>query len=267
MISANGQRVAFQSNSDNLAGSGIQDRNRTSDIFVRDLNSRTTTLVSVSTVGNTTGDRASVDLAISGDGRYVAFVSTATNLVPGDLNGQQDVFVRDLAPGGVTAQLTRSPSNQGYNTLEYSSGPSTSYARPRRPRTSAKCSRLHELYRRLVECERLQRHAGRVPAQPERSPNRTCWSPHATPPSPGVTGMGSSTVGPRSVSADGRYVVFTSQAPNLTPDNPKAGGQHVFVRDLWNNTTTLVDINAAGVIGNGQSFDPVITQRPVRGLH
>jgi hypothetical protein len=54
----------------------------------------TTERVSVSSNG-TEGNKSSDDPAISADGRYVAFYSYASNLVPGDTNGKRDVFVRD----------------------------------------------------------------------------------------------------------------------------------------------------------------------------
>jgi len=54
----------------------------------------TTTRVSVSS-GGVQGNEESAYLSISADGRFVAFLSDATNLVPGDTNGQQDVFARD----------------------------------------------------------------------------------------------------------------------------------------------------------------------------
>ena len=89
-ISDNGQQVAFGSAASNLvAGDG----NGQHDIFVRDLAAGTTRRVSVSSSG-AGGNGPSLFPAISGDGNVVAFVSDATNLVPGDTNGNRDVFVR-----------------------------------------------------------------------------------------------------------------------------------------------------------------------------
>jgi Tol biopolymer transport system component len=97
-ISTNGQFALFESSaSDLIAG----DTNNASDIFMRDLVNGLTTLVSVSTNG-TSGNGASRGSVMTGDGRYVAFVSTASNLVPGDTNGIADVFVRDLQAGTTT---------------------------------------------------------------------------------------------------------------------------------------------------------------------
>ena len=77
------------------------DTNGYRDVFVRDLVAGTNILVSVNTNG-IAGDGMSTDPAISGDGRYVAFSSSADNLVPGDTNKAQDVFVRDLQAGTTT---------------------------------------------------------------------------------------------------------------------------------------------------------------------
>jgi Tol biopolymer transport system component len=93
--STNGQFVVFQSDASNLVPN---DTNGVTDIFVRDLVAGTTTLVSVSTNGGP-ANGASTDPVMTPDGRYVAFISRASNLVPGDTNGIPDVFVRDLVAG------------------------------------------------------------------------------------------------------------------------------------------------------------------------
>jgi Tol biopolymer transport system component len=91
-ISTNGRYALFESSaSDLLAG----DTNNTSDVFMRDLANGTTLLVSVST-NNGVGKGASRNPVMTPDGRYVAFVSTANNLAPGDSNSIADVFVRDM---------------------------------------------------------------------------------------------------------------------------------------------------------------------------
>jgi Tol biopolymer transport system component len=95
-VNSNGQFVAFYSDADNLVAN---DRNGCRDVFVRDLVAGTNFLVSVNTNGNASGDGLSTDPAISGDGRYVAFASSADNLVGSDTNRAQDVFVRDLQAG------------------------------------------------------------------------------------------------------------------------------------------------------------------------
>jgi Tol biopolymer transport system component len=87
-----GRFVAFSSDSTNLVPG---DTNETTDVFVRDLATGTTTRVSNSSAG-AQGDGASNGPVISADARVVAFVSTATNLAPNDTNGTTDVFVHEL---------------------------------------------------------------------------------------------------------------------------------------------------------------------------
>lgn len=90
-ISEDGRFVAFESFASNLVA---HDTNRSVDIFVRDRLVGRTTRVSVSDRG-TQGNARSHGASISDDGRFVAFSSSATNLVSGDSNGVDDVFVHD----------------------------------------------------------------------------------------------------------------------------------------------------------------------------
>ena len=94
-LSTNGRYALFESSASDLVAG---DTNNATDVFVRDLVSGTTLLASVSTNGGV-GNRNSRSAVITPDGRYVAFVSEANNLVPKDTNGIPDVFVRDLQAG------------------------------------------------------------------------------------------------------------------------------------------------------------------------
>ncbi len=97
-VSTNGRYALFESDaSDLLPG----DTNGVSDIFVRDLQTGSNILVSVTTDGGW-ANGASTDPVMTPDGRYVAFVSAATNLVAGDTNGIPDLLVRDLVNGTTT---------------------------------------------------------------------------------------------------------------------------------------------------------------------
>ena len=82
------------------------DTNTWSDVFVRDRLLGTTERVSVSSSGEQANGPSSTP-AISGDGRYVAFASEATNLVAGDTNGNWDIFVRDRTGNGMRFALGR----------------------------------------------------------------------------------------------------------------------------------------------------------------
>ena len=89
--STNGRFVVFQSDASDLVAG---DTNGATDVFVRDMVSGTTELISVSTNGSC-GNGSSHDPVMTPDGRYVAFISSASNLVAGDTNNIPDVFVRD----------------------------------------------------------------------------------------------------------------------------------------------------------------------------
>jgi Tol biopolymer transport system component len=75
------------------------DGNNLADIFVRDLQAGTTTRASVGTTGGDSNSITFASVSISADGRYVAFYSLASNLVPRDTNGVIDAFVRDMVCG------------------------------------------------------------------------------------------------------------------------------------------------------------------------
>jgi Tol biopolymer transport system component len=93
-ISADGRFVAFQSDATNLVPA---DTNHRTDIFVRDRRFSTTTRVSLGP-SSVQADRPSTGPQISGNGRFVAFGSLATNLVPRDTNSAPDIFVHDRTP-------------------------------------------------------------------------------------------------------------------------------------------------------------------------
>ena len=103
VVSADGTTVAFDSTATNL--SLRADTNHARDVFVRNLATGRTRRVSVSSHEQQAAGTSHV-IAISRDGRRVLFDSTAPNLVPGDTNGQRDVFVRDLV-SGTTRQVDR----------------------------------------------------------------------------------------------------------------------------------------------------------------
>jgi Tol biopolymer transport system component len=101
-ISTDGRFIAFDASAQNLVPG---DTNQAEDVFVHDMLTGQTTRVSVDSAGNQadgSSDLASDGPQISGDGRYVAFESAATNLVAGDTNGTPDVFVHDLQTGATT---------------------------------------------------------------------------------------------------------------------------------------------------------------------
>ena len=91
-LSADGQLVAFASDATNLVPG---DTNGVKDIFVRDLTTGQTARVSVDSAG-IEGNGDSFFPSLAANERLVAFDSFATNLVPGDTNGAEDIFVHDF---------------------------------------------------------------------------------------------------------------------------------------------------------------------------
>ena len=108
-ISADGRFIAYTSLASNIVAG---DTNGKRDVFVFDRTTSQTTLVSL-TSGNTLSNNESFTPSLSYDGRYVAFGSYGSNLVPGDTNNRIDIFVRDrqlnltvrasVGPAGVEA--------------------------------------------------------------------------------------------------------------------------------------------------------------------
>jgi Tol biopolymer transport system component len=231
-MSADGRYVAFQSRASNLVPG---DTNGTWDVFVHDRMTGQTTRVSVASDG-TEGNGVSGLPSISADGRYVAFVSAASNLVPGDTNGKFDVFVHDR----VTGQTTRvSVASDGTEGNDDSWWPSIS-ADGRYVAFSSLASNLvpgdtNGTWDVFVH-DRLTGQTTRVSVA-----------------SDGTQGNNGS--GDPSISADGRYVAFSSLASNLVPGDTN-GTWDVFVHDRLTGQTTRVSVASDGTEGNGVSRRP-----------
>lgn len=95
-LSADGRYLVFTSAAEDLVAN---DRNGAGDVFLHDLNTGSNSLVSVNLAGTASGNGYSHSPVISADGRFIAFASLANDLVEGDTNGLNDVFVRDLETG------------------------------------------------------------------------------------------------------------------------------------------------------------------------
>jgi Periplasmic component of the Tol biopolymer transport system len=176
-ISDDGRLVCFMSAAGNLVAN---DRNDSADIFVWNRDTGRTELVSVAS-GGAPGDDASLESALSADGRYVAFTSFASNLATPDPDRRTHIYLRDR-DAGVTERMTVGLRGELAN----------SYS----------------------------------------------WEP--------------------SVSADGRYVAFYSNADNLVADD-RGQWSDVFVRDRRNGQTHRVSVSSAGVAGNDYSVQPMIS--------
>ncbi|HEX3325384.1 MAG TPA: hypothetical protein VHV50_00160 [Actinomycetota bacterium] len=120
-ISADGRWVVFESRADNLVPS---DANGESDVFIHNLRTGETRLVSVNGSGDQASGASSLTdwgRTISPHGHRVVFSSVATNLVPGDHNGWQDVFVHNLRTGKTELASVSSSGEQADNSSDYAS--------------------------------------------------------------------------------------------------------------------------------------------------
>jgi TolB protein len=108
-ITPDGRYVIFQSTGTNLVSG---DTNGVEDIFIKDLETGITSRVSTTSAGAQATGGSSQAADITPDGRYISFVSSATDLVTGDTNGIQDAFVKDLLTGEVRRVSTDSSNTQ-----------------------------------------------------------------------------------------------------------------------------------------------------------
>jgi Tol biopolymer transport system component len=236
-ISGNGRVVAFTSESTNLVAG---DTNGTTDVFVRDLHSHKTKRASVSSTG-AQGDGASVGypVTISDNGRYVAFSSSATNLVTGDSNAASDVFVRDLKLHR-TKRVSVSSAGAEANGLSDSpvisaDGHSVAFASAATNLVSGDTNGVSDVFVRNLKTHTTKR---------------------VSVDSAGAEGNSGSFT--PTISGDGHLVGFRSQASNLVAGDTN-GAEDIFVRDLKTHKTRRVSLRSTGGQGNGPSFEPSIS--------
>ena len=221
-ISADGRFVAFRSLADNLVSG---DTNATWDIFVRDRATGVTQRVSVSSTGGQ-GSGTSRDPALSADGRYVAFASTSANLVAGDTNGAQDIFVHDRLTGTTSLVSVDSSGSEG-NADSYN------------PSLSADGQRL------VFDSDASNLVPGDTNAARDVFVRDLAagTTSRLSVDSAGTQGNGDSSRA--RISADGSLVVFTSWASNLVAGDTNARSD-IFLRDLSAGSTVRVDLRPGG---------------------
>jgi Tol biopolymer transport system component len=233
-ISADGRFVAFSSNAALVPG----DTNNASDVYVKNLKTGEVTLVSADADGNP-GEQLSATPSISADGRFVVFTSLAPNLVPDDDNNTFDVFVKDLKTGEVTLVSADANGNQGNDFSDVGNisadGRFVSFF-------SAASNLVPDDTNGFADVFVKDLKTGKV----------TLVSTDAN----GVQGDGDSDL--NAISADGRFVVFSSIASNLVPDDTN-NSFDVFVKDLKTGNITLVSADAAGNEGDNASGSPTIS--------
>jgi Tol biopolymer transport system component len=226
-ISNDGRYVAFYSSASNLVAG---DTNDVPDVFLHDRKTGVTSRVSLSS-GGRQGNGLSLEAAISGNGRHIAFLSEASNLVAGDTNGVLDVFVRDLRKGK-TLRISVSSAERQANDL--SSGPVISF----NGRYAAFVSGATNLVRGdtnglfdvfLRDLKKGTTSRINVSSNEEQAQSELTLD----------TGF------PETISRNGRFVSFDSPATNLVRGDTNLAFD-VFVRDRWAGTTTRVSVDNAG---------------------
>lgn len=254
-----------------LSGDGsilAYDANDSSDeeeVYAKNLMTGGVTLVSAA--GGIAADNGSFGASISADGGTIAFLSDADNLVTGVSSPEDNaqLYVATLSAGAVTGVtaisvapdgasgngLTSTPALSGDGSEVVFSSRDTNLLAPADPHTANLSGTTDQIYvRALTDNAASGLSAGQMVM---------------------VSGNADGTVGnapsdSATLSADGRYVVFTSLATNLAPSNLApgvrlpAGVAQVYVKDLLTGRLSLVSQTAAGVVGDGAAGDPVISR-------
>ncbi|MFN0006724.1 MAG: TolB family protein [Planctomycetota bacterium] len=293
-ISADGRFVAFESTASDLVAN---DLNNFRDIFVYDRRTGLTTLASRSSSGVQANERSSAP-SISADGRFVAFESLADNLVPVDSNALSDVFVHDRLTGATVLASRSSAGVQGNNWSNAPSisgnGRWVAFASaassfvPNDP-SGIPDVYLHDLQTSTTEFVSMSStgvhgdFGGHSPSLSfdGRFVAFTSWSTNlvggdgngeldvfvrdrlngttelVSRSSLGVQGNDDS-IDP-SISADGRFVAFSSISVNLIQSDANGALTDVFLRDRQLGTTRLVSTDSNGVQGNIHALRPSIS--------
>jgi Tol biopolymer transport system component len=251
-ISADGRYVAFTSRASNLVAG---DTNDTIDVFVRDRQTGQTTRVSIASDGSQANNRSSEEApSISANGRYVAFSSDASNLVPGDTNNKLDVFVYDRQTGQTRRVSVASNGSQANND---SFSPSISVD----GRFIAFTSRASNLVagdtNNTIDTFLHDRdfdadgNGNGIFDEPERiQTTRVSVASNGSQANDGSEGT--------SITPDSRFIAFSSDASNLVAGDT-TNTIDVFARDRQTGQTTRVSIASDGSQANANSSEPSIS--------
>jgi Tol biopolymer transport system component len=233
-MSADGRHVAFASGATNLGPTGDDGA---WDVFVHDRVTGVTEQVSRPAAGVTRDDRGdSGEAVITGDGRFVAFTSTAGDLVPGGSRGSVEVFVADRVTGVVEQASVSSAGEEGNG---YSFGPSISDD-----------GNLVAFTTDAFDLVGLDDDFFTVVAVRDRTAGTTTLV--------SATGAGTapahdseSVVG--HVSPDGSEIFFTSDASDIVPGDTN-GADDVFVWRVADGTVERLALAGPGAEPDGDSF-------------
>jgi Tol biopolymer transport system component len=235
-LSSDGRYAVFASTAADLVPA---DTNQCYDVFVRDLQAASTRRVSTDSTGAQAA-AASYNPALSADGRYVAFESSAANLVEGDTNGHGDIFVKDLTSGATRLATSSSASVQANGT---SSAPALT--------ADGRYVTFSSYASNLVDGDTNGVLDVFVKDLTTGATRRVSTD------STGAQANGQS-VSPAALSADGRYVAFASYATNLVTGDTNAAPD-VFVKDLTGGATIRVSSSSTGQQGDGFSESPTLS--------
>ncbi len=226
-FSPDGKSIIFTSSASNLVTGDFHDFE---DIFVKDLTTGAVTLVSSSAAG-VQGNSISLSGVFSPDGTHVMFSTFASNIVPGDTNNGEDIFLKDLSTGAITlvAQGVGNTIGNGYSTAQVFSGDGSkiafsSYATNLGPHDANGTTDIYV-----------------------RDLNTGVISLVST----GASGEGDSFSDRPSLNFDGTMVAFQSAATNLVTGDTN-GFQDIFVKNLTTGAVTRI-LGAGGVQGNEDS--------------
>ena len=236
-LSADGNTVTFSSNDTNLVPGHS---GNAYDVFLRDLVLGST--LCPSSPGPLLADGDSLRSSLSADGRYLAFDSYATNLVGSDTNDRQDIFLFDR----VTRAVTRiSLAYDGSQSNSFATSPALSadgrivafdsLATNLVPEPEEDGLSEYDIFVRDLDTGTVERVSVDDAGEPEAGP---------------------SSLNP-TISADGRFVAFASEATNLAGE--AGGGNNIFVRDRDRGRTVLLSRARGGGPADGPSFDPHIS--------
>jgi Tol biopolymer transport system component len=240
-IDASGRYVVFVSDASNLVAS---DTNGVPDVFLHDRVTGATSRVSLTSDGGQ-ADGASGSPAISADGRWVAFVSSASNLTAGDTNRRSDVFVHDRLSGKTQRVSLSSNRRQANGDCEEPAisahGRYIAFATNASNLVAGDSNRLEDIFvhdRRTGQTRRVS-----VTSSAKQSAGSPTHSGSNAP----------------SISANGRYVACHSDASNLVSGDTN-GVFDVFVHDRRTGQTRRASIGHHGQQANAESLGaPVIS--------
>ena len=241
-ISADGRFVVFRSAATNLV---TGDGNGVTDIFLHEIATGTTTRVSTAT-GGTEVSGASLTPAISANGRYVVFASSAPNLVATDSNGAQDIFLKDVTTDTTTLVSSNSAQTDSANGASFD--PAITAGTTTEGEFIAFSTEATDIVagglngqRQVVRIERaapgtrvlVSQSAGAVQA------DGPCYEP--------------------SLSNDGNTIAFFTLATNLGAVADGNGFFDVYTRNISGNTTTNQSVNTGGNPSDGHSGYPSLS--------